>query len=199
MLFSSEGSRMWRWLTERIFGIPNSTESISGHQRAFPQAANGETTVLYARVRGGIPPDPLLLHDESSIASETVSPNAVNPAGLEESDSPRNQGQTKQEGTGNRRRSRAHRFSVIFSDMTPREAKMLFCVHRRTLRQLASESPAALRRDLQRFVLSSRGRLVSRDHPAPTMVRVRQWVSEARSLLGESVADIKPRPLKLAR
>jgi len=190
---------MWRWLTKRISGLSISTQSISAQCAALPQASNGETMVLYARVQGEIPVDPIPSPVESSIASETRSQNAIIPEGFRDSESPIKQEKTKQKGPGNRRRTRAHRFSAIFSAMTPREAKLLLCVHRRSLRQLASESPAALRRDLQRFVLSSRGRAVSRDRPAPTLVRVRNWVSEAKSLLGESAVDIKPRPLKLAR
>lgn len=190
---------MWRWLTERICGRSTSTAPISAQSKALLQASGGETRVLYARVRGHLPVAPNPSRVDAPSAKTTKTPKPTISAASPALDSSKKHVKAKGTGKATRRRTRAHRFSAIFSDMTPREAKLLFCVHRRSLRQLASESPAALRRDLQRFVLSSRGRAISRDRPAPTLVRVRRWVSEAKSLLGESAADIKPRPLKLAR
>jgi hypothetical protein len=191
---------MWNWLIERIWGSPTSSiQSITAPLKALPQTSDGKTTVLYARMQVHLPVDANSQRAEASGARPTETPEPLISAGPDDTVSPKKPEKTKRERTKHRRRTRAHRFSAIFSDMTPREAKLLFCVHRRSLRHLASESPAALRRDLQRFVLSSRGQAVSCDRPAPTLVRVRRWVTEARSLLGESTADIKTRPLKVAR
>lgn len=78
-----------------------------------------------------------------------------------------------------KRRQRERRFANVFTDMSPREARLLFCVHRRSLRSLAAESPAALHRDLYRFTLSSNGQKLMANRPAPTMKAVKSWVRQA--------------------
>lgn len=95
------------------------------------------------------------------------------------------------EGPANRSRQleRARhliRFAFRFSDMTLLEAALLFAVHRRSRRTLAGESAAVVRRDLERLLLSTRGRRISRGCAAPELARVRRWIEEAkRSIFGK--------------
>jgi len=79
-----------------------------------------------------------------------------------------------------KRRQRERRFANVFVDMSPREARLLFCVHRRSLRSLAAESPAVLHRDLRRFTLSSDGQKLMANGAAPTLKAVQSWVRQAR-------------------
>ena len=79
-----------------------------------------------------------------------------------------------------KRRQRERRFANVFVDMSPREARLLFCVHRRSLRSLAAESPAVLHRDLHRFTLSSNGQKLMANGAAPTLKAVQSWVRQAR-------------------
>lgn len=80
-----------------------------------------------------------------------------------------------------RRYQRAIRFAQRFTAMTPLEALMLFAIHRRSRAALAAESPAMLRRDLQRLLLSSRGQKLAADRPVPAIQRVRRWIDEAKT------------------
>jgi hypothetical protein len=82
-----------------------------------------------------------------------------------------------------RRRQRAIRFARRFSEMTPLEALLLFATHRRSRAALAADSPAVLRRDLQRLLLSSAGQRLAGDRSAPDVARVRLWISEAKTQL----------------
>lgn len=79
-----------------------------------------------------------------------------------------------------KRRQRERRFANVFVDMSPHEARLLFCVHRRSLRSLAAESPAVLHRDLHRFTLSSDGQRLMANGAAPTLKAVQSWVRQAR-------------------
>jgi hypothetical protein len=79
-----------------------------------------------------------------------------------------------------KRRQRERRFANVFVDMSPHEARLLFCVHRRSLRSLAAESPAVLHRDLHRFTLSSDGQKLLVNGAAPTLKAVQSWVRQAR-------------------
>ena len=94
---------------------------------------------------------------------------------------------------------RVRRFTRRFTDMAPREARLLFAVYRRTVKSLAIESPAVLQRDLHRFVLSSRGQRISRGQAAPSIARVRTWVIESREMITVSSAVVAKRPANLAR
>ena len=78
-------------------------------------------------------------------------------------------------------RLRAIRFAKRFDDMKPSEARILIAIHRRTPRSLASESPATLKRDWQRFLLSSRGQRLSPKQTVPPIERIRGWVAVAKA------------------
>jgi hypothetical protein len=78
-------------------------------------------------------------------------------------------------------RLRAIRFAKRFDDMKPSEARILIAIHRRTPRSLASESPAILKRDWQRFLLSTRGQRLSPQQTVPTIERIRGWVAAAKA------------------
>ena len=78
-------------------------------------------------------------------------------------------------------RLRAIRFAKRFDDMKPSEARILIAIHRRTPRSLASESPAILKRDWQRFLLSSRGQRLSPKQTVPPIERIRGWVAVAKA------------------
>ncbi len=70
----------------------------------------------------------------------------------------------------------AIRFAAAVPGMMPRDALLLIRVHRRGTRRLATESPASLRRDLERFALSSRGQRLLRGRPVPTIDQLRGWI-----------------------
>lgn len=78
-------------------------------------------------------------------------------------------------------RLRAIRFAKRFDDMKPSEARILIAIHRRTPRSLASESPAILKRDWQRFLLSTRGQRLSPRQTVPPIERIRGWVAAAKA------------------
>jgi len=79
-----------------------------------------------------------------------------------------------------KRRQRCCRFAARFSDMDPGEARILMAIHRRSPRRLAFESPGLLKRDWQRFLLSSRGQRIAPSGAVPDLDRVRSWVQQAR-------------------
>jgi hypothetical protein len=78
-------------------------------------------------------------------------------------------------------RLREVRFSRLFTDMTSTEARVLFNIHRRTIRALAAESPAALLRDMRRFAVSSRGQRILSGAEVPDISLVRSWVNQAKA------------------
>ncbi len=75
-----------------------------------------------------------------------------------------------------KRTVRAIQFSAAVPGMMPRDAMLLICVHRRSIRSLASESPAVLHRDLQRFALSTKGQRALKGRRLPSVKRIRRWV-----------------------
>jgi hypothetical protein len=79
-----------------------------------------------------------------------------------------------------RRAQRAIRFSRRFPEMTPPDALLLFAVHRRSRKAIASEPPALLRRDIQRLLISSRGQKRWGARPAPPIAQVKAWVNAAQ-------------------
>lgn len=85
-------------------------------------------------------------------------------------------------------RLRAIRFAKRFDDMKPSEARILIAIHRRTPRSLASESPAVLKRDWQRFLLSTRGQRLSPQQTVPPIERIRGWVATAKAKTAPSAA-----------
>lgn len=79
-----------------------------------------------------------------------------------------------------RQAQRAIRFSRRFPDMTPPDALLLFAVHRRNRKTIASEPPALLRRDIQRLLISSRGQKRWGGRPAPPIAQIKVWVNAAQ-------------------
>jgi Domain of unknown function (DUF4332) len=79
-----------------------------------------------------------------------------------------------------KRTVRAILLAAAVPGMMPRDAMLLMCVHRPSVRSLASESPAILHRDLQRFALSTKGQRATKGRRLPSVKRIRRWV-ETRS------------------
>ena len=76
---------------------------------------------------------------------------------------------------------RAIRFAAAVPGMMPRDAMLLISIHRRSARGLASESPSALHRDLERFAESSQGRLQLRGRRIPSTRRLKRWIAACES------------------
>ncbi len=76
---------------------------------------------------------------------------------------------------------RAIRFAAAVPGMMPRDAMLLISIHRRSVRGLASESPAALHRDLQRFAASTKGRVQLRGRQVPSTRRLKRWIAQCES------------------
>ncbi len=85
-----------------------------------------------------------------------------------------------------KRTVRAIQFAAAVPGMMPRDSMLLICVHRRSIRSLASESPAVLHRDLQRFALSTKGQRALKGRRLPSVKRIRRWV--------EACVDATTRP-----
>ncbi len=77
---------------------------------------------------------------------------------------------------------RAIRFAASVPGMMPRDAMLLVSIHRRSIRGLATESPATLYRDLQRFSESSQGQAQLRGRRLPSTRRLRRWIHECESM-----------------
>ncbi len=121
-------------------------------------------TVLYAKVHLNVESAPLAIDPQSQPRQRSAKSRA--------------------------RRIRARRFANRFTDMSSRDARMLFAIHRRSVKAMANESPAVLQRDLQRFALSSRGHRISHGKPVATVAKVRVWVAESRQMM--PVARLEP-------
>lgn len=76
---------------------------------------------------------------------------------------------------------RAIRFAASVPGMMPRDAMLLISIHRRSVRGLALESPAALHRDLQRFAESTKGRVQLRGRQVPSTRRLKRWIAQCES------------------
>ncbi len=72
---------------------------------------------------------------------------------------------------------RAVRLAASVPGMMPRDAHLLISIHRRSIRGLADESPAALHRDLQRFAESTPGRQQLRGRRIPSTKRIKRWIA----------------------
>lgn len=75
---------------------------------------------------------------------------------------------------------RCIRLAMAIGNMSPREARMLVAVYRRSPQDVANVSPRRLLHDLERFALSSRGRRMIGNRPLPSLERVQWWVMRAR-------------------
>lgn len=73
-------------------------------------------------------------------------------------------------------RQRAVKFAMSIPGMMPCDALLLFHVHRRSLKLLASESPIQLHRDLERFAWCSRGQRLLKGRPLPDRGRLHGWI-----------------------
>lgn len=87
-----------------------------------------------------------------------------------------------------KRTIRAIQLAAGVPGMMPRDAMLLICVHRRSIRSLASESPAVLHRDLQRFALSTKGQRAMKGRRLPSLKRVRRWVETCIDATSRSAA-----------
>ncbi len=80
-----------------------------------------------------------------------------------------------------KRYRRALRLAASVPGMMPRDALLLIAIHRRSVRGLAGETPAALHRDLLRFAESTSGRRQLRGRRVPSTRRIRRWISACES------------------
>jgi hypothetical protein len=78
------------------------------------------------------------------------------------------------------------RLAASVPGMMPRDAQLLISVHRRSVQGIASESPAALHRDLVRFSLSSKGRRLVRGRRLPSVRRLRKYISACRAAIAST-------------
>lgn len=79
-----------------------------------------------------------------------------------------------------RKKRRALRLFVKIKPLAYFEADLLLAVHRSSVERMAGENPIHLFRDIQRYVLSTRGCLLLRENPLPTQSRVQAWVDAAK-------------------
>lgn len=76
---------------------------------------------------------------------------------------------------------RAIRFAASVPGMSPRDAMLLISIHRRSVRGLATESAGALRRDLERFAESTKGRVQLRGRRIPSTRRIKKWIAQCEN------------------
>ncbi len=161
---------MWCWFFDRI------------RRKESRFVEESATTVLYAKVNLG------LLSDSSKHDSLKQGPDSEQPAlisgdcvvRLPTAMPYRKNLDPVRAARVKKRRQRVLQFARQFREMTSTEARLLFAIHRRTVRGLAKESPVALRRDLHRFILSTRGQRISCGQPAPSLPQIRTWIETAR-------------------
>jgi hypothetical protein len=89
-----------------------------------------------------------------------------------------------------KRYRRAIRLAAAVPGLTHRDALLLVSVHRRSIRGLALESPAALHRDLQRFAESTTGRRQLRGRRLPSVRRIKRWIAASESLAREAATPL---------
>ena len=169
---------MWCWLFDRI--RRKESRFVASDCGGIDRVS--ATTVLYAKVNPGLlsegsqqdslnqGPDseqPVSISGDCVAQLPTAMPDLKNP-------DPVRAARVKT------RRQRVLQFARQFGEMTPSEARLLFAIHRRTVRGLAKESPVALQRDLRRFILSTRGQRISCGKPAPSLPQIRNWIETAR-------------------
>lgn len=154
---------------------------ISGDRAAANDCQAAETTVVYLRLPAASVSDryPVGSSSGDSVQAESVGADL---AGVDSTEGEIT-GRSRSSRSASRRRSRrqaAVRFARRFSKMTPREALCLMAIHRRQPDGLANESPALLKRDLERYLWSSRGQRHVDRIPSPDLARVRRWIEEAQ-------------------
>lgn len=190
---------MWR-IFRRFLG----RETLSLDERG-PQASRvppqPETTLLYLRIPARQPtaslaPDVAAGHAATVSAPAPIAARSVPPAArppqksdLPAADRRENSPASRPDQAAARqraRRQRAIRFAKHFPGMNPREARVLMAIHRRSPHVLARESAAVLKRDWERFLLSSRGQRFAATTGVPDVARVRGWISLAQAKLAAS-------------
>ena len=88
-----------------------------------------------------------------------------------------------------KRYRRAIRFAASVPGMMPLDAMLLINIHRRSLRGLAIESPAALYRDLQRFALSTKGQRVLKGRQLPSVRRLKKWIRACENVIRQASSE----------
>ncbi|MEM6779662.1 MAG: DUF4332 domain-containing protein [Planctomycetota bacterium] len=71
--------------------------------------------------------------------------------------------------------------AVAVEGMTPRDAMLLIAIHRRSVDSLAGEHAATLRRDLERFSLSTQGTRLVGNRGIPSLRRIKAWIAECQT------------------
>ena len=192
---------MWR-IIRRCLGreASNSVEPTT-EPTANPQGTREpETTLLYLRI-------PLRQPTESSAvnvplphaASETVESETVESETVESEtvasetaaarrEVPRPSRPDQVAARRRARQQRVLRFAKHFTGMEPREARILIAMHRRSPHVLARESAAVLKRDWERFLLSSAGQRLAAGSEVPDIARLRNWITLARLKVAEAAA-----------
>ncbi|QDT11338.1 DUF4332 domain-containing protein [Planctomycetes bacterium K23_9] len=79
-----------------------------------------------------------------------------------------------------RRYSASIRLAASVPGMMPRDAQLLICIHRHSVRAIAIDSPTCLYQDLQRFAHSTAGRRLVRERRLPSLRKVKSWVKNCR-------------------
>jgi len=177
---------MWRWLFDKI----SRKNSLFGAPELNQNGKKPTTTVLYAKLNLDLRSDST---DDNSAAQRlafkhqepTSGPRASATVSIA---SPPKDPNSASSIRAKKRKIRILRFMRRFKEMSLTEARLLFAVHRRTIRGLASESPVALQRDLHRFILSSRGQRISLGEPEPSVTKVKFWVEAARHQTNRATA-----------
>tara|TARA_R110002049_G_scaffold47902_1_gene138349 strand:- start:36943 stop:37623 length:681 start_codon:yes stop_codon:yes gene_type:complete len=85
-----------------------------------------------------------------------------------------------------KRYRRAVRLAASVPGMMPLDAMLLINIHRRSLRGLAIESPAALYRDLQRFAISTKGRRLLKGRKVPSIRRLKKWIQACEPVVRQA-------------
>lgn len=189
---------MWRIIRrclgrESMSSVEPMTEPST---RNFQGNREPETTLLYLRIplrqpttssaaNAPVPQAASDNHASDNNASDNTS--AVHASAANQPD-PR--ASRRDRVTARRRAShqRALRFAKHFTDMDPREAHILMAMHRRSPSVLARESAAVLKRDWERFLLSSPGQRLAAGSEVPDIMRLRGWITLARAKVSEAAA-----------
>ncbi|MEM9368274.1 MAG: DUF4332 domain-containing protein [Planctomycetota bacterium] len=98
-----------------------------------------------------------------------------------------------------RRLQRAIRMAASIDGMMPRDAMLLIAIHRRDVQALACETAAGLRRDLERFALSSRGERFLGTRHLPSLRRLKEWIRISESIVARRLhGNVVPPPVARA-
>lgn len=98
-----------------------------------------------------------------------------------------------------RRLQRAVRMAASIDRMMPRDAMLLIAIHRRDVQALACETAAGLRRDLERFALSSRGERFLGTRHLPSVRRLKEWIRISEEVVAHRLKrNVIPPPVARA-